>query len=475
MLKETGLCPITNEPLGTDDLVVIAASKAVKPRPVAATSIPGLLTLFQNEWDATMLEVFQLRQTLRATRLELSQTLYQHDAATRVIARLIKERDTLRQQLESAGQQAAPVNGKRGAVEPPVADVSAAKKKARTSAAVEVAVSGLPETVIQDINTKSAELQQGRRKRALGEDLASPDDVKGLKLVGTYPLHLASKGGIHAVAALEGSDLVFTAGVDGTLRIFDRSSEREIAVLKGHGKKVLSLAIISGEVFASGGADGSCRLWHKKDGDDTYVCTHIFDDQKKAEIVSLAAHPSGKFLVSAASNGKWCMYDVESHACLLEVSAPAGISSAALHPDGVIYAIGSVDSEITLYDVRTQTVAATFKHGGGGGIKSIAFSENGYYMASSASDGVKVWDLRKQSEVVSLAGLTAVAFDVSGLYLATGDGNAVRVYGTKKNWEELVCFKEKLPKKGVYSLAWGADARTLLIGASDHALRVLGV
>lgn len=39
-------------------------SKAARPRPVTAASIPGLLSLFQNEWDATMTEVFTLKQNL---------------------------------------------------------------------------------------------------------------------------------------------------------------------------------------------------------------------------------------------------------------------------------------------------------------------------------------------------------------------------------------------------------------------------
>lgn len=30
-----------------------------------------------------------------------------------------------------------------------------------------------------------------------------------------------------------------------------------------------------------------------------------------------------------------------------------------------------------------------------GRINEISFSENGYYMATAASDGVKLWDLRK--------------------------------------------------------------------------------
>ena len=72
-----------------------------EPKQLASTSIPSLLNSLQNEWDATMLQLHSLKQSYLACRQELSNALYENDAAKRVIARLMKERDEARQGLEN--------------------------------------------------------------------------------------------------------------------------------------------------------------------------------------------------------------------------------------------------------------------------------------------------------------------------------------------------------------------------------------
>ena len=109
-IEAEGKCPITGEELDLSDLIDVKseflgdlssslAQPLVKPKPTPAASIPGLLVSLQNEWDSMMLESFTLKKHLQAVRQELSQALYQHEAACRVIARLIKERDEARAAL----------------------------------------------------------------------------------------------------------------------------------------------------------------------------------------------------------------------------------------------------------------------------------------------------------------------------------------------------------------------------------------
>ena len=86
-IETTGKDPITNDDISIDDLLPIKSNKAIKPRPTATMSVHGLLSTLQSEWDNLMLETAQLKLTLDSTRQELSQALYQHDAACRVLRR----------------------------------------------------------------------------------------------------------------------------------------------------------------------------------------------------------------------------------------------------------------------------------------------------------------------------------------------------------------------------------------------------
>lgn len=100
-VSEFGKDPVCGEPLDEDQLIDLKpASKTITPCLPSVTSIPAILKQLRNEWDACMLDSFELKQNLQTTRQELSHALYQLDASYRVIARLQLENEELKLKLK---------------------------------------------------------------------------------------------------------------------------------------------------------------------------------------------------------------------------------------------------------------------------------------------------------------------------------------------------------------------------------------
>ena len=98
-IEEHGRDPIKGETLTKEDLLQLSGSPFVKPRNPAETSIPNCLVTLQNEWDAVMIELFEYKKRNFELQKQLTNALYEADAAKRVIARLLSERDEARKQL----------------------------------------------------------------------------------------------------------------------------------------------------------------------------------------------------------------------------------------------------------------------------------------------------------------------------------------------------------------------------------------
>ena len=488
IIKEIGLCPVTNEPLGLDDLIEVRSAMNAPVKAEGTASVPGLLSMLQSEWDATALEMYGLRKTLHETRQELSHSLYQLDAATRVVARVVRERDEYRKLAEEGG-------GVRGASAAPAAPAAAAGKTGTTPASPSDAgappktkkakTSSLPEQVSEDMLTTSKELMSRRKKREISPSVASPEDIQKFAVKGSYAVHDKRKGGggILAMAGYaKGGDVVLTGGADGVAHVVDGATGECIATLKegGHSKKITSVASVggTGRCLTASSADGTVRLWDVQSSS----CSSTIKD---AGVLSVDVHPSGGFsnYFYSMSPNAWAMFDIQRGDCLVRVANPDAATTpytaGALHPDGLVYATGGQNGIITVWESRSQSLAGTIarkdgdKNVIGEAVSAIAFSENGYHMASADGEGVKVWDLRKLSCIhqLSAPSATAVAYDHSGLFLGVGSANAVGIYGAKQKYEKLVTFDD-LPKKGAHAVVFGDNARTVLVGASE--LRVYG-
>ncbi|KAG2403590.1 Pre-mRNA-processing factor [Vigna angularis] len=551
-ISDYGKCPITGEPLTMDDIVPIKTGKfpcsvliksgsfvqIVKPRPVQAASIPGMLGMFQNEWDGLMLSNFALEQQLHTARQELSHALYQHDAACRVIARLKKERDEARSLLAQAERQYpvsalnaptanAPVlsNGKRAAEDE---DLAPGAKKIHP---------GISSSVISELTDCNAALSQQRKKRQIPATLAPIEALESYTQISSHPFHKTNKQGIISLDIHCSKDLIATGGIDTNAVIFDRSSGQILSTLSGHSKKVTSVKFVAqGESILTGSADKTVRLWQGSD-DGNYNCRHILKDHT-AELLQVSAmhsvytsyfaeaishdlcfildldfgnftidnfpspvqavtvHATNNYFVTASLDGSWCFYELSSGTCLTQVfdssGSSEGYTSAAFHPDGLILGTGTTESLVKIWDVKSQANVARFD-GHAGPVTAISFSENGYFLATAAHDGVKLWDLRKlknfrnfapyDSETPTNSGIhlqlsmTLLEFDHSGSYLAIA-GSDIRIYqvaNVKSEWNCIKTFPDLSGTGKATCVKFGADSKYIAVGSMDRNLRIFGL
>jgi pre-mRNA-processing factor 19 len=440
--------PFSDGALTLEDLIPLKVNKVVKPRPTAATSIPSLLTVFQNEWDALMLETYSLKEQLESVRQELSHALYQHDAACRVIARLIKERDEARNLL--ANVRAHAPQGSEDGME------------------VEESTGGISDKVKGELIEKSKELSNERKKRQAPENLVSMEKIKEYHPTASHNLHKATPAGVTCLDIHPLEEMIVTGGADSDAVIFNRVDGKVVSRLNGHHKALTDVLFHPAEdILFSTSKDKTAKVWRPAEKGHQAIHTVAHD----GEVTGCTLHPTGSYWVTASLDGTWAFHDIRGSATLAKIEAGGGCSCVSFHPDGLILGTGT-GSDIKIWDIKTQKNVATFE-GHTNSVTGISFSENGYYLATTAGHTVKLWDLRKLKNLHTLdipdaGNLNSVSWDYSGTYLATA-GDDIRVF-TSKSLNHIATLKGHT--KAVTDVKWGASALFLASTSLDRSLKL---
>ncbi|GAP88916.1 putative cell cycle control protein [Rosellinia necatrix] len=443
-IEENGKDPVSGEDLALDDLLPVKSARVVRPRPPTLTSIPALLSTFQNEWDALALETYNLTEQLTRTREELATALYQHDAAVRVIARLTRERDEARDALSRISISAgAPSGGDAMAVDS----------------------EGLSAEMVAKVDETQARLSKSRKKRPVPEGWTTPDDIATFAVEASNPLPvshvttLTSEGGYSAVGGLEGEVAVYSVEADKLERSFTVGEPITDSIWEGS-KVFFSTANGSVKVFEAGNEIAS------------------FADHA-GPATGLAIHPSKAILASVGVDKSFVFYDLENLQQATRVYTNAALTACAFHPDGHLFATGTDAGEIKLFMTSTGEEAAAFSLGAP--IQAIVFSENGFWFAATAKGQttVTIFDLRKQGDAAQAKVLDIgsvvqrLAWDYSQQFLATVGqaGVTVQQYNKgSKSWSEPL----RAAVSNAVGVAWGPNAGKLLVVNSEGIISVLG-
>eukprot|EP00929_Paragymnodinium_shiwhaense_P040491 TRINITY_DN2113_c0_g1_i4.p1 TRINITY_DN2113_c0_g1~~TRINITY_DN2113_c0_g1_i4.p1 ORF type:complete len:500 (+),score=123.90 TRINITY_DN2113_c0_g1_i4:84-1583(+) len=464
-LESMGKCPVTKEDMSVDDIVDMKVNKAVKPRPASATSIPGMLSLLQSEWDSLMTETYELKQHLDTTRKQLSHALYQHDAACRVIARLLRERDAARAQVLQMQDQ-----------------MSNMRPAGPGAAVVDDGEIGLTPEILGKMQETAKALSKTRKKKEF-PTLAKVDDVKKFAVAGSHPVHQSTAPGVLCVDVhKKDAGRIVSGGVDTQVILFDGEKQKLVQKMQGHSKKITSVVLHpTKEVVLSASQDATARVWVAGDQSNwrsQYTCGAVVK-RHKADVTGLSVHPLGDYFLTASLDKSWAIHELASGRCVRHMDGLAhGYNCMKFHPDGLILAGGTTEKTVAVWDVKDQVTVATLS-GHEGDVTSLSFSENGYYLASGCSDGtVKLWDLRKPLNIQTLKisdnPVNSVQFDSTGQYLAVG-ADDVQIYNfeTKSSLTQTVTLGDH--EAAVMGVCLGPDAKTLASVSMDRTVKLYNI
>ncbi|MER5623907.1 serine/threonine-protein kinase [Streptosporangium sp. NPDC002544] len=241
---------------------------------------------------------------------------------------------------------------------------------------------------------------------------------------------------VNAVAFSPDGTVLATASDDGTARLWDVATRRQVGQpLTGHTDIVRAVAFSpDGTVLATGGLDKTVRLWNVATG---------------RQVGSLTGHTEG-------------------------------VNVVAFSPDGTVLATGGLDKTVRLWDVATGRQVGRSLTGHNNSVNAVAFSPDGTVLATGGLDKtVRLWDVATRRQVGRpLTGHTdfvnAVAFSPDGTVLATASDDR-----TARLWDAATGRQVGQPLTGhtrtVHAVAFGPGGSILATVSDDDTARLWDV
>jgi WD40 repeat protein len=215
-----------------------------------------------------------------------------------------------------------------------------------------------------------------------------------------------------------------------------------------------------GTLLASGGADGTVRLWDLAAAKET---KRLKVSNDRDPIMALACAPDGRTLAAGTTQGLCSIWDLVEEKEKLVFDEHRLGAHAALSRDGSRVATGSMDGTIRIWDLNTgRPLLASKAHEKG--VQSLAFGP-GQQLVSGGTDGsVLLWDLNKWTSRERVRRLidpqlpiAALDFSSDGKSILAVDSGAIIVWRAEGAGE--LC---RIPGPGVWSAVLTPNGRQIV-------------
>jgi WD40 repeat protein len=227
-----------------------------------------------------------------------------------------------------------------------------------------------------------------------------------------------------AVAFSPDGKLVASGSFDRSIRVHDAASGMSQKVLKGHAGPVVAVAFSPDATkIASASIDGHLKLW------DLETSKELADYASPAELGGVAIVQGGKgvFITDLLGNGTMLAWD----GAKLTAGKSVPARTVEVSRDGKWLVCGTKDDTIQLYDATTLARGKVINTKGHSPYPAASPEGDVVVSRNGHENDVKLWSLATQKPLGALAGHA----------------------------------------KGVTSLTFGADGKTVWSGSEDHTVR----